>query len=177
MQPGSLVVELFGALGGHFGDTTIYSDVCARGVGLQHVPVGVPGTYPMLPYAANPATDPETGKVRVGRKEFRYERRNDPTVARVDPDTLVALLRRVFPADPCQPVDWPPILREFNEFIEKQPNPNSMRVMNVLGSEFLTDPPQVPQYRERPWCNRSSAQPSSAEFHRQSNGSAAGVLG
>jgi hypothetical protein len=143
MRAGTLVVELFGALGGHFGDTVLYNDVCSRSCRLQHAPLGVPGAYPLM---QNVGKSPATP---TGWKSLGYPHPNDLNYARVDPEVLVAFMRRIFPADPCQIPDWVQVFEEFNAFLAKQPNPNTGKKMASVNKR-LTDPamlgPSAPQY-------------------------------
>jgi hypothetical protein len=146
MRPGTLVVELFGALGGKWGDTTLYNNVCSHSCGLQHAPFGVPGAYPVMEQV-------ERGGQTVWSNKG-YEHSRDTRVARVDPKALVAFMRRVFPADPCELPDWLSVFREYNQFLSRQPHPLYLLPLIALGKE-LTEKPLLPQYTTSLWCNRT----------------------
>jgi hypothetical protein len=144
MRPGTLVVELFGALGGKWGDTALYAGVCADSCGLQHVPFGVPGAYPVMKQVE-----------RNGRTTWRnvgFGDRRDGMIARIDPDALVDFMRRAFPADPCQVANWSTLIGDFNQFLRRQPNPNSLRPLGTISVKRLG-----PQFRGVPWCDKQPA--------------------
>jgi hypothetical protein len=148
MRAGSLVVELHGAKGGKYGDTTIFSQSCSGSCGLLHAPYGVPGAFPR---------DVHGG---VGTKEhpltYKYDHPKDAMVARVEPSELVHLLEHVFPADPCALPDWVSVFSAYNAFLAKQPHPKTRSPLQRLSSEYTNKRFLPKQYRTPPWYNRTA---------------------
>ncbi|KAJ1625965.1 hypothetical protein T492DRAFT_1035894 [Pavlovales sp. CCMP2436] len=148
MRAGSLVVELHGALDSKFGDTTIYTQACSGSCGLLLAPYGVPGAFPR---------DARRGTEHWGHPLTNVRIKYDAKVARVDPQILVNLLKKIFPADPCALPDWLSVFVAYNAFLARQLHPRTQKPLTTLSREY-TDKRWLPaQYRTPPWCNRTAA--------------------
>lgn len=157
MRAGSVVVELYGALDGKFGDTAVYSRACAESAGLAHAPFPVAGAYPRrVCRSGKPCTRVPRN---VPERELVYEVETDNVRARVQPSALVAFMRRVFPADQCALPDWASVLREYAAFLGRQPHPRTNRPLGGLSRSVLRvgkgGRALLPrQYNQTPWCRR-----------------------
>jgi hypothetical protein len=157
MRAGGVVVELYGAIDRKWSDTCVYTRVCASSCGLLHAPLGVNGTFPDVRRALVRREAPGQPGVKVSVpgpwRNHGYPNKTARVVASVEPDGLVAFMRRVFPADPCALPDWLGVFAEYNQFLGRQPDPQTFEPLRMLGDEF-TKLPLLPQYRNPPWCHR-----------------------
>lgn len=115
MAPGSVVIELHGALHDAYGDTALFTVTCAIVAGQLHAPLGVPGAMP--------------GRFR----RYAPETESGDHAAALEPKLLLDLLDRVLPAEgSCARVDWLRVLSDYERWIEAQLHPLSRKKLPAL---------------------------------------------